>query len=264
MAESSQLPVINQLGESHRRLGALLDQIGPQGLSGPSACSDWSIGRVVAHIGSGAEIASGALKAGLAGSSEALADDVMQKVWAEYDALGDEPASARGQVANGALVEAFEALSETELADVRVPFFIGPVPVATFGGFRLSEHAVHTWDVEVAADPAAELDPTSATIIFDNVVKALIGHLARPLESGPVSVDVQLSDVGRNLRLEVGESVSFDDVESGGNADGSLVIPTAAFVRLVYGRLGPEQTPDSVEATGSVSLDQLRQIFPGF
>jgi Mycothiol maleylpyruvate isomerase N-terminal domain len=41
-----------------------------------------------------------------------------------------------------------------------------------------------------------------------------------------------------------------------------LRLPAEAFVRLVYGRLGPHHTPP-VEADG-VDLDDLRSIFPGF
>jgi len=41
-----------------------------------------------------------------------------------------------------------------------------------------------------------------------------------------------------------------------------LRLPAEAFVRLVYGRLGPHHTPP-VEAD-VIDLDELRQLFPGF
>ena len=40
-----------------------------------------------------------------------------------------------------------------------------------------------------------------------------------------------------------------------------LRLSAEAFLRLVYGRLGPAHTPP-VEA-GGVDLDELRQLFPG-
>ena len=39
-------------------------------------------------------------------------------------------------------------------------------------------------------------------------------------------------------------------------------IPGEAFLRLVYGRLDPEHSPD-VDLTGAVALDDLRGVFPG-
>jgi hypothetical protein len=42
----------------------------------------------------------------------------------------------------------------------------------------------------------------------------------------------------------------------------ALDLPAEAFVRLVYGRLDPDHTPDAVTATG-VDLDLLRRTFPG-
>jgi hypothetical protein len=40
-------------------------------------------------------------------------------------------------------------------------------------------------------------------------------------------------------------------------------MPGEALVRLVYGRLDSEHTPEAVEAEG-VDLDVLRSVFPGF
>jgi hypothetical protein len=71
---------------------------------------------------------------------------------------------------------------------------------------------------------------------------------------------VSTSDPERHFLLETGEAVSL--AESDGE-DGlpELRLPAEAFVRLVYGRLGPAHTPP-VEAD-SVDLDELRQLFPG-
>lgn len=264
MASSSQVAVIGQLTESHQRLGQLLHDMGSEVLHTRSACSQWSVGQVVAHLGSGAEIALEALRAGVAGSVEPVADETMRRLWADYDALADDAAAGRAMAANAALVEAFEALTAAQLGEVRVPFFVGPVPVPTFAAFRLSEHAVHTWDIEVTRDGAAELDVASSAIILENVVKPLIGRLARPSGSAAKGIDVRLADVGRVLRLELGDPVVLLDDTSTVAADGSLMISTPAFVRLVYGRLDPTSTPATAAMTGAVSLDELRAIFPGF
>jgi hypothetical protein len=49
--------------------------------------------------------------------------------------------------------------------------------------------------------------------------------------------------------------------EDGGAAAASLVLPAEAFIRLVYGRLDPEHTPEL--AVVGIDLDELRRAFPG-
>ena len=263
MPGSSQVEVFSQLRSSHQRLEQLVDAIDSGGLHQPSACSQWSVGQVVAHLGSGAEIALEALRAGLAGSTEPVAEETMQRLWAEYDTLDAVPAASRSMTANATLVEAFENLTPVQLADARVPFMMGPVPTATFAAFRLSEHAVHTWDVDVTRDGDAELDVASAAVILENVATPLIGRLGRPSDPA-VDLDVRLTDRGTTMRLELGDPVTIREDASTTAADGSLVISTPGFVRLVYGRLDSQRTPDDVSVTGTVSLDGLRETFPGF
>jgi MDMPI C-terminal domain len=42
----------------------------------------------------------------------------------------------------------------------------------------------------------------------------------------------------------------------------TLRLPAEAFVRLVYGRLDADHTPEGVQADG-LDLDDLRKVFPG-
>jgi hypothetical protein len=46
--------------------------------------------------------------------------------------------------------------------------------------------------------------------------------------------------------------------------DATVNIPAESWLRPVAGRLAAEHTPAGVSATGAVTLDQLRQIFPGY
>jgi len=256
--------VIAQLVESHERLARVLDQVGKEGLESPSACSDWTIGRTVAHIGSGAEIAQAGLAIGLAGGTSPVENAAMQAVWSAYDALDDSTATDRAMIANQSLLDAFAALSPTELRDVRVPFFTGPVPVSMFASFRLSEHAVHVWDVEVMNDPGAVLDPAAATTIFGSVVSALIGRLAT-VSALPVELlEVVVDNPERHLGLSLADPVGVADWSTDSSTEAVLTTTMDAFVRLVYGRLSPEHTPGSTSIVGPVSLDELRAMFKGF
>lgn len=256
--------VIAQLVESHERLARVLDQVGKEGLESPSACSDWTIGRTVAHIGSGAEIAQAGLAIGLAGGTSAVEGDAMQEVWSAYDALDDAAATERAMPANQSLLDAFAALSPAELADVRVPFFTGPVPVSMFASFRLAEHAVHVWDVEVMNDPKAELDPAAAATVFGSVVMALVGRLATVSDLPAQLLEVVIDNPERHLGLTLADPVGVSEWSTDHNTDAVLNTTMDAFVRLVYGRLSSEHTPDSTSIRGPVSLDDLRAMFKGF
>ena len=256
--------VIAQLRLSHDRLVRELEVGGEAMLTEPSACTEWSVGRVVSHLGSGAEIATVTLEAGLAGDQHGASQEAMHEVWQLYDTLDDRAATTRSISANATLIDAFESLTPNELESLVVPFFTGPTPVSVFAGFRLAEHVVHTWDVVVVRDPAAELATDAAHIIVDAVVVPMVGRLSSDPVPGQPSVAVHLGDTDRQLVLEVEPTMSLRVLRPGDEPDARLDMSTAAFVRLVYGRLGPGRTPDSVVASDPALLDRLRRMFPGF
>lgn len=254
---------IEQLRLSHDRLVREVEAGGEAGLAEPSACTEWSVGRVVAHLGSGAEIAAMTLEAGR-GGEDGVTQEAMQQVWQLYDSLDDREATTRSISANAALLDALDTLTPSELETVDVPFFTGPTPVSVFAAFRLAEHAVHTWDVAVVRDPAAELPAEAAQIILDAVVVPMVGRLAGKPGPGDPTVAVHLTDTERRRVLEVEPTVSLREPRPGEPHDVRLDMSTSTFVRLIYGRLGPGRTPDSVAASDPAVLDRLRQMFPGF
>ncbi len=262
MAEQG--PALTQLAESVEHLRALLETADDATLDSPSACAEWSVAQVAAHVGAGAEIAMAGLTNGVAGSAEPVAREDMQAIWDIYDALDGRAVVQRAIGADRLLVDAFERLTDSQLAEVRVPFFTGPLPVEAFAAFRLSEHAVHTWDIEIARQPEAELAPSVAATILDSVVMALFGRLAVPLKGAASTLAVRLVDSGRELTMRLGEPVglaprSVDDV-----SDGAMTTTTAAFVRLIYGRSGPGLASSSMELTGPITMEAVRSVFPGF
>lgn len=256
--------VIAQLRASHDRIVRHLEAIGEAGLGEPSACSEWSVGRVAAHLGSGAEIAAMTLEAGRTGDRDGVAREAMQQVWQLYDTLDDRAATTRSISANEALLDDLESLTPSDVETLVVPFFTGPTPVPLFAAFRLAEHTVHTWDVVVVRDPTAELPAAAAHIVLDAVVAPMAGRLAGDAGPGAPAVEVHLTDVDRRLVLELEPAVSLREPRPGEAPDARLDLSTSAFVRLVYGRLGPARTPDSVVASDPGMLDRLRRVFPGF
>ncbi|MGH3429011.1 MAG: hypothetical protein ACRDQZ_15850, partial [Mycobacteriales bacterium] len=139
-----------------------------------------------------------------------------------------------------------------------------PVDVATAAGLRLSEFTYHTWDIEVAFDPAAVLAPAAAELLVDQlgVIIGFLGH-ADALEGRPVSLAVQTTAPDRSFGLDVRHAVTLVDAPQ--QPDGVLSAPGEAWLRLAAGRLAPAHTPPTVHLTSdAITLDDLRRVFPGF
>ena len=133
----------------------------------------------------------------------------------------------------------------------------GPPP------FRLSEFAMHQWDVAVAFDPAATLAPEAVPLLIDHVT-GLLGWIAKPetLKGRTATLALRLREPDRTLGLDLGESVELTGVPD--QPDGELSLPAESWLRLAFGRLGPRHTPGGVDLTGPLTLDDLRAVFPGF
>jgi hypothetical protein len=126
-----------------------------------------------------------------------------------------------------------------------------------FVGLRLSEHVVHTWDVEVAVDPTVGLAEQAVPVMIDRL-GMVAGFAGKPVGLD-AEVHVELHRPDRPITVVLGpDSVRLDAGDPGSRPD--LVLPAEAFIRLVYGRLDPEHTPPGTEGA---ELDRLRQAFPG-
>jgi uncharacterized protein (TIGR03083 family) len=162
---------------------------------------------------------------------------------------------------NGRWLETVEALTPEQRSALTVDlgFLPEPVPLLTAVGMRLSEVANHSWDVRVAFDPDARVDAGSAAVLVDLLAGPLgflLGFLAKPAElAAPVSVAIP----GAGLMIDDAVTV-VDHLES---PSATFNGPQEAFVRLVSGRLKAPYD-DGVSVEGSVTLDDLRRVFPGF
>lgn len=229
-----------------------------------SGASEWSVAQVLSHLGSGSELAEAALQAALDGT-DAPTDDDNKTVWARWDALGPVEQRDEALARATASVAALENLdaAQRESLQVAMSFLPAPVSVASFAGLRLSEWSLHGWDVRVAADPAAGLLEESALLVLDlwsGELSFLTGFLAKT-EHVPAPAVVDLAGSGYLLTLS-SDGASMGTSE--GEATAVFTGPVEAAVRLLNGRLRPEFTPPSVEVSGAVSLETLREVFPGY
>jgi len=270
---------LDVLAGSHDRLSDLVCELDDEALRGRSYCDDWTIAQVLSHIGSGAEILGKAVDAIVAGE-DPPSRDTFPEIWARWNVMGPREVVEAALSSDGELVEDLEHLGD-RLEDFEFPLFGGAVRVDAIGlvWVRLSEHALHTWDVAVALDPRALVDHDAVTLLFERLAPA-VARLSNPELADvarPFGVRVVTSDPDLRLDLEVGDAVKMARAEGPDGPDGAdgphgasdgaggsvLHLPAEAFLRLLYGRLDPAHTP-GVDALEQSTLDTLRKVFPGF
>jgi uncharacterized protein (TIGR03083 family) len=243
------------LAGSVNRLRDLAEPLDSAQLRSRAYPNQWTIADVLSHVGSGAVIMQRRLDDALAGRE--TDDGFAPSVWDVWNAKSPEAKVADALDADRALVERIESLSDDERDRLR--FSMGPMSV-DFEGFiemRLSEHALHTWDVEVALDPQATLHDDATALVVDRL-EMIARYSGKP--SGTVhDVIVRTSNPTRDFRIALGaDSVSLTPGASSAAPD--LELPAEALIRLVYGRLDPDHSPAVADPA---LLDELRSVFPG-
>jgi len=267
--ETSPDPWISALRHSHDRLQTVAGPLGADQLKQRSYASEWSIAQVLSHLGSQAEIFGLFLDAGLAGQ-DPPGREQFPVIWDVWNAKDPQAQATDSLRADEATLQRFESLDADQRARLRLKAFRMDLDTAGLARMRLSEHAVHTWDVAVALDPSATLAPDAVALLVDTLGQ-LAARAAKP-DGQQRRLRVSTTDPERHFILETGEAVTLTELTELTESDAEegrpelrlpeLRLPAEAFVRLVYGRLDPDNTPP-VEADG-VNLDELRQLFPGY
>jgi uncharacterized protein (TIGR03083 family) len=259
---SSNTELHTALWASHHRLDAAAQPLTEAEIAGPSYCSDWSTAQVLSHIGSGAQIFGLLLDAGLSGT-EPPGREQFAKIWDVWNAMSPSEQAKSSLVADSAFLQRLDAVPVEQLDALQMTLFGTPADANRLLGMRLSEHAIHTWDIVVMRDPSAEVAPDAIAFMVDHLDQVA----ARSGATGgvPLEVEITTTDPDRTFRLSVGATVTLHpaSADDAGLATSKARMPGSALVRLVYGRLDAEHTPASVEADG-IDLGTLRSVFPGF
>ena len=258
--ENDPAPFIQALRHSHDSLRALVEPLTDGQLEQRSYCTDWSIAQVLSHLGSQAEGFGLWLDAGLTGQ-DPPGRDAFPPIWDAWNARAPRAQVADSLQANEALIQRLESLDSDQQERFRLELFGMDLDMAGLARMRLSEHAIHSWDVAVALDPASRVAPEAVDLIVDTL-GPLAARSGKP-DGTKLRLHVSASGPQRDFTLESGETVSLVPSAAGeGTELPELQLPAEALVRLVYGRLDPAHTPP-VETRG-VDLDELRRLFPGF
>ncbi|AGZ41700.1 maleylpyruvate isomerase family mycothiol-dependent enzyme [Actinoplanes friuliensis] len=253
---------IDALRRRHDQLAAVVAALTPAQLVGPSGATQWIVADVLSHVGSGAEITLAGFRAAV-DSTPAPDQGFNQGVWDRWNALSPEEQAPASITSDAALVDALEAVPADRRDGLRISmgFLPEPLPLAGYAGMRLNEAILHGWDVEVAVDPAATLDPESAQVLAEQLagdLSFLLGFIGKPDTLGqPATVRIQGTPF--SIVLDGSARLTADPAEPTATFEGSL----EAAMRLLAGRLRERDTAD-VKVSGNVSLDDLQRAFPGY
>jgi uncharacterized protein (TIGR03083 family) len=255
--------IISALRTGHDDLVALLEGIGPEDLVRTSGAAEWTVAQVLSHLGSGAVIHLAALDAALGGPKPP--EDFDKTVWARWDGMSPAEQAAAFPGANEDLVRRYESLDGAARDELRIDLGFLPVPVdvATAAGLRLTEFALHTWDVRVAFDPAATLAPEATGPLLDGI-GLLLGFLGKTDRlARPAVLAVTTTAPERAFGLSLTGTAALTDPPE--KPDGTLTAPAEYVLRLITGRHATAHTPAAVVLeSDAVTLDDLRDVFPGY
>jgi len=187
-------------------------------------------------------------------------DDHNPGVWAIWDAKSPREQVDDGVAADAAFLAHLLAVPEADRR--RFTTALGPMQLDWDGavGMRANEHLLHEWDIAVALDGDATLPADGAAHVVE-AVGQLVAFSGRPT-GGPDTLVITTTDPeGAWAVTTTADGVALDRIDTWDEVH--VTMPTEALVRLVYGRLPADRTPDGVEADPAV-LERLRATFPGF
>ena len=250
---------VTALHTGRDRLAGFVSAATADQLTHQSMCTDWNVAQVLSHLGSGAEI----------GLASVLGETVENEaVWARWNAKSPSEMGSSYVAAEDRVLAFYDALSDDELVARRVqlPFLPEPIPAVVAAGFRLSELALHSWDVFASFDHDAALEPSATELLMDRL-PTMVGFTGRftPRElrpAQPTTIEVVTSAPERHHEMQLGDGIELRPA-SGGPTDGTLTIPAEALLRLAAGRLAPDGEAGAT-ISGALTLDDLRRAFPGY
>jgi uncharacterized protein (TIGR03083 family) len=243
-------------------LRRLVDGLSEEELSRPSFADDWTVAQVLSHLGSGAEICAELVRRGLSGSDRGPQREELLPVWERWNAMAPTEQREQWRSADRAHIELLESVTAEQEQTLLVPYFAGPMDLTTYLGYRLSEHAVHGWDVASVFDADAVVGQLDLAWERIDLIATRFHDPAARDSLAPRAIEVKHG--GRRDRLDIREEIHL----VAGDPTGTTAEPTATatgttdvLTRLVYGR---HRAGDQLDVTGSVTRADLVRLFPGF
>jgi uncharacterized protein (TIGR03083 family) len=247
--------------------------------SAPSACTQWQVQDVVAHLVGVAEFYAGTVARGLRGETSppagrapagastgaSAAEGIAQRSIAARKSLGDQllaTFAATGDHLN-------QTLAGLTPGERPIPCYHpgGMVAAENFIELRLKELAVHEWDIRAALEPAPRLSPACFAAILATISESIASGSLRwafwsgPAPATPVRYHFAIAGQGptRPDLVVDGTTIRMEDV---GTAPPEVTFDcdTETYILLVYGRLDLA----AAIASGRVRADGDRGLATAF
>lgn len=256
--------VVDLLRAEYQRQVALLDTLEPAEWKGRTYCHDWRVYQVVSHLGSGPEIARGTLAHAVAGGPE-FGDAERRTVWDRFDHLRPEQVYPAYRETNDRFLAFLGSLSDQQLGS-RAPWFAGgTVPLARLLAARLNEATLHSWDLRVRRDPAAQLTHENLADVLDFNLSAMDRNInvERAGQLDGATLEFHLENPPGRLGFAIAKPMG--SIRPGPVPEPDLVVrtPTEVFIRLIWNRYRPPAAPGRLELSRPELLDDLLAAFPG-
>ena len=266
---------LHVLTEESKRLQQHFEALPPEAWTKPSACTQWQVQDVVAHLVGVAEFYAGTIVRGVhgdtapppgrlpagTGTGASAAEGIAQRSIAARKSLGDRllaTFAATGDHLNHTLA----GLTPDER---QKPCYHpgGIVAAENFIELRLKELGVHEWDIRAALAPEAHLSPATFAAILATISESIASGSLRwafwsgPAPATPVRYRFAISGPGPSKPDLVidGHTVRMEDAGAA-SPHATFRCDTETYILIVYGRLDL----DTAIASGRVGVEGDGQL----
>lgn len=245
------------------RLGEFLSGLKEQDWSRNSACADWTLADVAAHLAIAADTWSDSITRGVVGNSDPPPGQAFFTGDDKGSELISQMAISYSQRVGGGLLHGYKTgydrlakvMSGLQMEDWDKLCFHrrGPMLVRDYIALRVQELVIHGWDIRSALDQGAELPPEPLPLLV-GMVPRWLRNAFRPGLGLTTPVRIRF-DVTGPVRIHEDIVVKNDSyqTEAAGSGPGDAVFhcDTGNYLLLIYGRL----TIDQAVASGRLTLE---------
>jgi uncharacterized protein (TIGR03083 family) len=261
------------------RLAQYLQNLPAEAWTKPSACAQWQVQDVVAHLVGVAEFYAGSVARGLQGETAppagrlpagestgaSSAESIAQRSIAARKSLGDQLLTAFTSAGN----HLNQSLARLTPEERQKPCYHpgGIVAAQNFIDLRLKELGVHEWDIRAGLEAEAHIPPASFAAILATISESIASGSLRwafwsgPKPATPVRYRFVITGPGPSKPDLVidGHTMRMEDA---GTASPNVTFrcDTETYILLVYGRLNL----DAALASGRLGVEGDRQLATAF
>ncbi|MFQ6029198.1 MAG: maleylpyruvate isomerase family mycothiol-dependent enzyme, partial [Dehalococcoidia bacterium] len=264
---------INLVVSESTTLGQFLSGLAPEDWERDSACAEWQVGDVIAHLTQGAIGWAAALNRAVQGDyGPPPGQRPLQPGERGSETTAQAAIETRQATATGDMLSSFVAgyekleqqMRELRAEDWEKPCYHrrGVIPVHAYVTRRIQELSIHGWDVRSAFDLDYELSQ-DATPLLMGVTHRWLHTTFAPLEGVPTPVRFrfEISDPA-SLREDVVIGSNGFEIESAGGSSPDVTFRCngSSYILLVFGRL----RADGGAAPGRISVAGDRNLAAKF